>query len=157
MNKFGTMLRMLEEFRYGRLGMYKFSQSSLEKLSTCHEDLQVLAKECIKYRDVIILEGHRNQADQDKAFATGKSKLKYPNGNHNASPSLAMDMGYWPNPYSSSADALYFAGWVMGLAQMLYNVGKIKHRIRNGADWNQNGKASDESFQDTYHFEIINP
>jgi peptidoglycan LD-endopeptidase CwlK len=137
--------------------MYKFSQSSLEKLSTCHEDLQVLAHECLKYRDVIILEGHRNEAAQNKAFAEGNSKLKWPNGNHNSMPSMAMDMGYWPNPYGNMKDALYFSGWVMGLAQMLYNIGKMKHKIRNGADWNQNGIATDESFQDTFHFEIINP
>jgi hypothetical protein len=33
----------------------------------------------------------------------------------------------------------------------------MKHKIRNGADWNQNGLVSDENFQDTFHFEIINP
>lgn len=154
MTRFGTMLAILNEFRYGRLGMYKFSQASLDKLSTCHLDLQVLANECIKYRDVIILEGHRNQAAQDEAYRTGHSKLKWPNGNHNSNPSLAIDMGYYPNTYRSTKDALYFAGWVMGLARMLYNIGKMKHKVRNGADWNRNGLVSDESFVDIFHFEL---
>ena len=134
--------------------MFKFSQSSLDKLATCHPDLIALANECIKYRDCIILEGHRGQEAQDKAFADGKSKLKFPDGKHNASPSLAMDMGYWPSPYANRSDALYFAGWVTGVAQGLYNIGKMKNKIRAGADWNRNGKVSDESFSDLYHFEL---
>ena len=134
--------------------MFKFSQSSLDKLATCHPDLIALANECIKYRDCIILEGHRNEADQNKAFDTGHSKLRFPKGKHNASPSLAMDMGYWPNPYANRSDALYFAGWVTGVAQGLYNIGKMKNKIRPGADWNRNGQVSDESFSDIFHFEL---
>ena len=134
--------------------MFKFSQSSLNKLATCHPDLVTLATECIKYRDCIILEGHRNEADQNKAFDTGHSKLRYPNGKHNGTPSMAIDMGYYPATYGSSRDALYFAGWVMGIAQGLFNIGKMKNKIRNGADWNRNGLVSDDSFSDIFHFEI---
>ena len=46
--------------------MPKFSQDSFSKLSTCHPDLQVLFYEVIKYYDCTILEGYRNQVDQDK-------------------------------------------------------------------------------------------
>jgi peptidoglycan LD-endopeptidase CwlK len=135
--------------------MFQFSQSSLDKLATCHPDLVILANECIKYRDCIILEGHRDESAQNEAYATGHSKLKYPFGKHNGIPSLAMDMGYCPATYGSSKDAFYFAGWVMGIAQLLYNIGKMKHKIRNGADWNQNGLVSDESFSDIFHFELL--
>lgn len=134
--------------------MYQFSKSSLEKLSSCHPDLQALAKECIKYRDCTVIEGHRGEEAQNKAYREGKSKLQYPNGKHNSYPSMAFDFAYWPNPYRNTKDALYFAGWVTGVAQGLYNIGKMKNKIRAGADWNRNGLVSDESFSDIFHFEL---
>ena len=53
------------------LVMPKFSKSSLEKLATCHIDLQTLFNEVIKTFDCIVTEGYRNQEDQEKAFASG--------------------------------------------------------------------------------------
>ena len=39
----------------------------------------------------MIVCGHRNKEDQNKAFAEGKSKLKWPKGKHNKLPSQAVD------------------------------------------------------------------
>lgn len=74
----------------------KFSPRSLKNLFQCHTDLQRLAYEVRKEMDIEIICGHRNEADQNKAFREGKSKLKWPNSKHNKTPSLAYDA--CPNP-----------------------------------------------------------
>ena len=135
--------------------MPKFSQRSLSNLATCHPDLQVLFNEVIKYFDFTITEGHRNRADQEKAFSEGKSKLHYPNGKHNAFPSNAVDAYPYPIDFNDSSRIYYFSGFVMGIAQKLKDEGKISHSIRYGGDWNMNNLVKDESFQDTGHFELI--
>ena len=81
--------------------MPKFSQSSFSKLSTCHPDLQALFYEVIKFFDCTILEGYRNEADQESAFAKGNSKLHYPHGKHNANPSMAVDVTPYPIDFNN--------------------------------------------------------
>ena len=137
--------------------MNQFSQSSAEKLSTCHTDLQVLFKEVIKGYDCTVLCGHRGEEDQNKAFKDGNSKLQWPNGKHNTSPSLAVDVA----PYErtgvdygklQSAD---FSGYVKGIADMLFREGKMDHQIRRGADWDGDNNVDDTTFWDAGHFELI--
>ena len=136
--------------------MPKFSQLSFSRLSTCHPDLQVLFYEVVRHFDCTILEGHRNQADQDAAFNRGASKLRWPNGNHNRSPSLAVDVAPYPFPgWTKTNDFIYFGGYVMGVAQLLRDQGKMTHAIRYGGDWSKNQRVSDERFTDAVHFEIL--
>ncbi len=136
--------------------MPMFSQESFSKLSTCHHDLQVLFFEVIKSFDCIVLEGYRNQEDQEAAFKAGNTKLHYPNGKHNSQPSLAVDVAPYPMPpWSHTTDFVYFGGYVMGIAEMLYQQGKISHKIRYGGDFNVNERVSDSSFFDCVHFELI--
>lgn len=77
-------------------GPYAWGQSSLAHLSTAHPLLQTLGNRVIKRadlpRDLRVLFGHRNKADQDKAFASGASKLRWPNSKHNSVPALAVDI-----------------------------------------------------------------
>lgn len=68
-----------------------FSKRSLTNLKTCHPDLQKVAHEAIKRFDFTVIEGHRGKEDQNKAFAEGKSKLKWPDSKHNRRPSSAFD------------------------------------------------------------------
>lgn len=135
--------------------MPAFSQESFSKLSQCHIDLQTLFYEVIKYRDCKILEGHRGQLEQNAAFAEGKSKLRWPDGKHNASPSLAVDVAPYPIPaWSKINNFIYFGGFVMGIAAKLKAEGKITHDIRYGGDFNGNEDVTDQSFVDAVHFEI---
>ena len=60
--------------------MPRFGRRSKERLSTCHEDLQDLFNEVIKYVDCSVLEGHRSGERQDKLYEEGKTKVKYPTG-----------------------------------------------------------------------------
>jgi peptidoglycan L-alanyl-D-glutamate endopeptidase CwlK len=136
--------------------MPKFSQSSFSKLSTCHPDLQVLFYEIIKYFDCTILEGYRNEEDQEKAFRTGNTKLHYPHGNHNKTPSLAVDVAPYPINFSDTKLSLWFGGYVMGIAQRLKEEGKMTHSVRWGGSWDGLGKlVRAGQLNDANHFELI--
>jgi peptidoglycan LD-endopeptidase CwlK len=136
--------------------MPKFSQSSFSKLSTCHSDLQALFYEVIKYYDCTILEGYRNQEDQEKAFASGHTKLHWPNGKHNHQPSMAVDVTPYPIDFDNNKTAFWFGGYVMGIAQKLKDEGKITHSIRWGGAWDGINKFNTPGMlNDLVHFELI--
>src|SRR3972149_4230990 len=99
--------------------MPKFSKSSLDQLATCHLKLQELFNEIIKTYDCKVLEGHRNQADQDRAFNEGRSKLRFPNGNHNRLPSLAVDVYPFPISLKDTKRFYHFSGFVQGVAERM--------------------------------------
>lgn len=135
--------------------MPRFSQASLSKLSTCHIDLQVLFFEVIKSFDCTIIVGYRNEADQERAFSEGKTKLHWPDGKHNRLPSMAVDVAPYPIDWNNSNRMYWFAGYVMGIAQKLKDEGKITHAVRFGGDWNSDKDITDNKFQDLVHFELI--
>lgn len=135
--------------------MPKFSQSSLSQLATCHPELQLLFKEVINHFDCKVLEGYRNQADQEKAFAAGNTKLHYPNGNHNKRPSMAADVSPYPVNWNDTKRFYWFGGFVMGIATQLKDEGKMKYNVRFGGDWDSDKDINDQSFNDLVHFELV--
>lgn len=136
--------------------MPKFSDESFSKLSTCHRDLQVLFFEVVKFFDCTVLEGFRNQVDQEKAFAAGNTRLHYPDGNHNKNPSLAVDVAPYPVDWSNTKLFIWFAGYVMGIAQKLKDEGKMEHSIRWGGAWDGLGKINTTGqLNDLVHFELL--
>ncbi len=75
----------------------KLTAASLAKLATCHKDLQRLVKALVADGVALhVLCGHRNKYEQDKAFADGKSRLKFPRSKHNPYPSKAVDIAPAP-------------------------------------------------------------
>lgn len=129
--------------------MPAFGKASQEKLATCDPRLQKVFNEVIKYFDCTVIEGHRGEAAQNKAFAEGKSKLKYPQSKHNKTPSLAADVLPYPIDWNDTNRMRYFAGFVVGIAATM----GIK--LRWGGDWNQNTELKDNSFNDLPHFELV--
>ena len=79
-------------------GTAKMGAGSLARLATCHPDLQRLVREVYRRttEDLSVACGHRGKVDQDRAFAEGHSKLRWPKSRHNSYPSLAVDL--WPYP-----------------------------------------------------------
>lgn len=136
--------------------MYLFSQTSKNKLATCHQDLQTLFNEVIKYVDCTVVCGYRTKAEQEKAKADGFSKVGYP-GTHSTKPSIAVDVA--PFEYGAidwtKTQSAYFSGRVMGIADRLFAEGKIKHRIRPGVDWDGDNDVDDTTFWDGAHFELV--
>jgi peptidoglycan L-alanyl-D-glutamate endopeptidase CwlK len=120
--------------------MAKFSAASTKKLKTCDERLQLIMNELIKELDVIIICGHRNKEDQNKAYAMGKSKLKWPNGKHNKLPSLAVDV----MPYPLDWDDI---GRVKDMLKRVERIAKAHGiKLRYGRDF---------SFKDWNHIELV--
>lgn len=135
--------------------MPKFSQESFSKLSTCHIDLRTIFFEVIKYFDCTILEGYRDEADQEADFKAGKTQLHWPNGRHNSRPSLAVDVAPYPVEFNHPNRFYWFAGYVMATAEQLKQQGKITHSLRYGGDWNSNKEIDDQTFDDLVHFELV--
>ena len=128
--------------------MPKFGSSSRKQLSTCHEDLQALFEEVVKYFDCSVLEGHRGEEKQNEAFRKGNSKLQFPKGRHNASPSYAVDVVPYPIDWDDRERMSYFAGFVKGIAS------QMGIPIRWGGDWNSDNNLKDNKFDDLPHFEL---
>ena len=128
--------------------MPQYSQSSQNRLNTCDKRLQDLFNEVIKHVDCTIVCGHRNQEDQEEAFRTGHSKVRWPNSKHNSVPSLAVDVVPYPMDWENMQRMLHFAGFVRGIAS------QMGVKIRCGCDWNGNFDPKDENFLDVPHFEI---
>ena len=128
--------------------MPKFGRTSKKRLKTCDEDLIFLFEEVVKYFDCSVLEGHRGRRLQNKYFKEGKSKLKFPEGNHNKKPSTAIDVVPYPIDWEDRERMTYFAGFVKGVAAIL------GVPIRWGGDWNSNNDLKDNNFDDLPHFEL---
>lgn len=144
--------------------MYKFGNTSIMRLMSCHRDLQIIMQESINISDIDfgIAEGHRSTEKQQQYFHEGKSKIDgiRRKGKHNYSPSLAVDIypyidgrANWDNEHLS-----YLAGLIHGVSEMLLKQGEISHKIRWGGNWDMDGAILlDQSFDDRPHFELVNP
>ena len=129
--------------------MPRFGKRSLKNLSECHIDLQRLLMEVIKHYDCSVIEGERGEEEQNVLFHAGKSKLVFPDSNHNKKPSLAVDVIPWPVDWNDKIQFYHFIGFVKGVATMR----GIK--IRCGADWDGDNSFIDQSFNDLPHIELI--
>ncbi len=137
--------------------MSTYSLASKKKLETCHPDLQTLFFYVQLGYDNTIVCGHRGEQEQNEAYANGYSKLKWPESKHNKIPSEAVDAV----PYEKTGldygkvQSAHFAGYVKATADLLFRMSIIAHKIRNGADWDNDMDIDDTKFWDACHFELI--
>ena len=109
-------------------------------------------------KDHSVIKGHRNEVDQHAAFTSDpqRSKLDWPNGNHNSLPSKAQDVKSYPFPpldadggdSAQREEQLYLLGLYRGVAHML------GYGLRTGADWDRDGEIADNGFDDFFHVEL---
>lgn len=118
-------------------------------------DLQVLFFEVVKTFDCRVLEGYRNQEDQERAYEAGNTQLHYPFGKHNKQPSMAVDVAPHPLDWKDTRKFFLFAGYVLGVADQLKSQGKMTHSIRYGGDWDGDKDLNDQSLNDLVHFELV--
>ena len=130
--------------------MPRFGRKSKERLATCDERLQEVFNEVIQFVDCSVLEGHRSQERQDKLYDEGKTKVKYPRGRHNSSPSRAVDVTPYPVDWEDYERFTLFAGFFLGIAKIMYPDTKIIW----GNDWDGDFDTKDTNFRDYPHFEI---
>ncbi len=135
--------------------MPTFGHESLNQLDTCDQRLQDIAHDAIALVDFSVIEGFRNEQQQNRDFAKGVSKLQWPSGRHNHTPSRAFDFAPFPLDWSEKVTALarflFVAGVLWACAV------KRGTKIRFGWDWNRNLDPRDESFLDWGHVELDEP
>lgn len=129
--------------------MPEFSKKSKERLSTCHPDLQLLFNEVIKHYDCTIICGHRGEKEQNEAFEKGFSKLKWPHGEHNKSPSMAVDVLPYPFlGWGNREQFIYMAGYIKSTAD------RLGIKIRLGIDFNQDMNFKNDRLFDGPHVQL---
>lgn len=133
--------------------MNTWGKRSQRERATSDARLNEVGDIVLQIKDHSVIKGHRNQVDQHAAFTADPqaSKLDWPDGKHNAFPSLAQDVRTWPWPARESdqrEEQLYLLGLYKGIAHML------GYKLRTGADWDQDGEIADNGFDDFFHVEV---
>lgn len=130
-----------------------FSPRSKFHLDQCHDDLRRIAIEVLKYMDIAVIEGRRDESKQREMVKNGLSQLDYPHSKHNLTPSAAVHFAPVPvnlsNAHKNIARFYVMAGVVLTVAKQL-NI-----NIRWGGDWDGDGDFSDQTFDDLMHFELL--
>lgn len=129
--------------------MFKYSERSEQRLLETDPDLQRVFREVIKLMDVIIVTGYRGRDEQNAMYAQGKSQRQYPDSKHNQKPSKAIDVAPYPYDPEDRERFTYMAGIALGVAHGL------GISLRWGGDWDQDGEVKDNSFDDLFHFELV--
>ena len=84
----------------------------------------------------------------NKLYDEGRTKVRHPNGRHNAVPSKAVDVTPYPVDWDDRERQTLFAGFVLGIARGMGIV------LRWGGDWDQDFQVMDNRFDDFPHFEV---
>lgn len=158
--------------------MATFSKRSRANLESADHRLQRLASWVLGIKDHAVIQGHRGEAEQNAAFASGASQLPWPKGKHNGLPSKAIDVQTYPRPaprgFTGDPDKMSereLRAEVKRLRgelreqplreEQLYLLGLYRgvgHAfaipVRTGGDWDRDGQLADNGFDDLFHVEI---
>ena len=100
--------------------------------------------------DVLVYQTYRGEAEQNKAFAEGKSKLKFPHSKHN----VTVD----GKPSARAFDCVPTKGQTIQWQDTsnLKKMGEIGKEmgLRWGGDFNMDGDKTTNDAWDKYHFEL---
>lgn len=70
---------------------------------------------------------------------------------------MAVDAVPYPIDWNDVNRMRFFAGFVVAVGRMMYDMGAIEHLIRTGFDWDSDTELKDTRFQDGPHFELYKP
>lgn len=129
--------------------MPAFSTLSEQRLATCDPRLQAILKEAIRHVDFTIMCGFRGPDEQEDAYRTGRSKVRWPNSKHNRRPSVAVDLAPFPVDWTDTARFARLAGYIERIAH------EQGVKLRWGGDFDQDGRTVGEKFIDMPHLEIV--
>jgi len=153
------------------------------QFDTLHPDLQMIIDWTLKYSlvDFTLTEGHRpvkrqfvlfkrgRQQDRGGKYTIIQNKKKIvtnidgitKKGNHNYSPSLAVDFCVFvpdkPELTWDISHLNYIASALVMSGEYLYLQGAISHKLRWGGNWDKDGDLSDNNFFDRPHVELYKP
>jgi peptidoglycan L-alanyl-D-glutamate endopeptidase CwlK len=102
---------------------------SQKRLRTCHVDLQRVVELAVQDFPMIVVCGFRGEADQNAAFASGKSRDRWPTSRHNSTPATAVDLAPLPLDWRNTASFRALAVAVKAAAQ------KLGVEIEWAGDW----------------------
>lgn len=138
--------------------MPKFSRRSKTRLNSTKLNLQELFKIVVKNYDCSILCGHRNEYNQNLAYYSRASRVKWPNSKHNSFPSKAVDVAPYPIDWGETGTSkerrkalarfYHFAGYVLRVAE------EELIPVRWGGDWDSDKDFNDQDFDDLVHWEL---
>lgn len=131
--------------------------SSIRRLATCHPDLRRLLEEVARTVNFTVLDGHRDEIDQNRAVAEGRSKTPWPHSKHNTYPSLAVDVWpYYPGTGLNWRD-IPAGARLMGYIEATAD--RLGIKIRFGMDWDMDWRSANfdpgETFYDGPHVELV--
>ena len=128
----------------------KLSKSSIEKLQTCHKDIQKVILAVAADTEIQVIEGHRTLERQEMLFKQKKTKTM--RSKHLSVPSMAVDVAPINNGKIDWNDSTKF----YGLAKKILNKAKeLNITLRFGGDWDMDGDFKDQTFNDLVHFEKV--
>lgn len=161
---------------------YSLGKKSNENMQHVHSDLKkvVLSFIQISLIDFGISHGHRTPEFQFQLFQKGRSfdgkkwvitdKSKVvtfcdgytKKSKHNQNPSIAIDFFVWIPGHKDlaydKAHLCYLGAGFQTTAAFLYYTGEIKHLVRWGGNWNNDGVIIyDQTLQDLCHIELYKP
>jgi hypothetical protein len=143
---------------------FHFSQSSLSKLITVDNRLQLLAKEVLKISpiDFAITSGLRTKEEQNKLYKEGKSKCDGIKNMSKHQEGKAIDIMPIKEGYGQIEQQKVDNGYLMAYSQkdiyilvglFLGVANKLDIKIRTGALWDKDS-VWNNGFVDGYHVEI---
>jgi peptidoglycan L-alanyl-D-glutamate endopeptidase CwlK len=137
--------------------MNKFSKKSLDRLATCHDDIQKVMNEAIKEFDFTVLSGHRSPDEQFELYKqgrelvdgkwvkTGKTVTNVDGtnvlSNHNYNPSRAVDIAPYPIDWDNIDRFIAMSNVVLKCAK------ELDIELEWGGNWRM---------KDYPHFELKN-
>jgi hypothetical protein len=139
--------------------MASFGTRSLERLRTCHTEIQEVCFEVIPVYDFTVIWGRRGEEPQNEAFAQGFSTKPWPESKHNALEPLlsdAIDIAPWHTTrphirWGNEREFVYLAGHIMQAAATL------GIELIWGGNWDQDQDLYDLNKPfDLGHFERVN-
>jgi len=152
--------------------MPEFSEISANRLVSCHQDLQRVFNEVIKYFDIRILYGHRSITEQFELYQKGRT---YSRGEwiitdkgqivtncdgtiikskHNYIPAHAIDVAPFPVDWKDIDRFILLGGFVLGIAKELKRNGEIENDIVWGGNWQSDFNLKNQTFYDYPHFQL---
>jgi peptidoglycan LD-endopeptidase CwlK len=92
--------------------MPKLSSASQGRLAGAHQLLQQLFAAVAEDAAILILDGQRGRAAQERAFALGNSRAHFGQSAHNWSPAIALDVAPAPLDWEDTKRFAALAGLV---------------------------------------------
>jgi hypothetical protein len=124
-----------------RTEVASFGAKSRRCRDECDPALISVLDEAIKHYDFSCVWGFRDMEQQNRAFNEGKSTVRWPNSNHNSTPSRAFDVIPYPDGFGAEDSEFYKLA-----TYILASAAQLGVPIRWGGHWT--------NLKDLAHFEL---